>query len=86
MKPENIGPHFQARKISKEMSQGSRDRQVKEGRSKGSKGEGKIKKKMTGPPLFTRDFRPVKCRHTSNKYSGSGIKLRTTASVVGNFL
>lgn len=43
MKPENIGPHSQPRKIRKEMSQGSRDRQVKEGRSKGSKREGKIK-------------------------------------------
>lgn len=60
MKPENIGPYFQARKISKEMSQGSRDRQVKEGRSKGSKGEGKIKKKNDRATIIHKRFQACK--------------------------
>lgn len=55
---------------------------AKERRSKGSKGEGKIKMRgQDGTTFISRDF-----RHMSNKHSGWGIKLHTTAYLLLNIL
>lgn len=55
---------------------------AKERRSKGSKGEGK--RKMRGQDRAT--FLSRVFRRMSNKHSGSGMKLHTTTSLVGNIL